>query len=410
VTTATKSALTRWPEPKLFRVIAWTCIVSGAVGIIMRLRMESSVGLTAGGTYAFGDDFICFWSGPRLALLGRFPEAYDFERFHQFAMSVLGGPIHMYHYDYPPSMALLMLPFALLPYVGGLAAWFFGGCLAFAAVVRKSWPIAGAGLRDPMLYALAMPALLMNALSGQTGAWTAGLLGGGLVLLERQPILAGVLLGLLSVKPQIALLLPVALLFGRQWRALASFVGVVAVLLTGSALAFGLDVWHGFFERVAVLRGPVLEDGAGLWHLFASVFVFVRHLPAPLPVAYAVQAAVSLAAVASVIVAWRSRASARHKNAVLVMAICFATPYILVYDLVVTALVPLWLYTEMQTHTRLRGRYRLAFALLILTPMISPGITQMTGINIGCLLLLPAAIAASYACRRSRAQSDWAVA
>ena len=69
---------------------------------------------------------------------------------------------------------------------------------------------------------LAAPAVFINAVGGQNGTWTAALFGGGLSLLERRPLLAGGLLGLLIYKPQLALLIPVALLAGRHWRAFAA--------------------------------------------------------------------------------------------------------------------------------------------------------------------------------------------
>ena len=65
--------------------------------------------------------------------------------------------------------------------------------------------------RGVLLLALASPAVLINAVGGQNGTWTAALLGGGLSLLERRPYLAGGLFGMMIYKPHLALLLPVAL-------------------------------------------------------------------------------------------------------------------------------------------------------------------------------------------------------
>jgi hypothetical protein len=58
-----------------------------------------------------------------------------------------------------------------------------------------------------------------QSVGGQNSTWTPGLFGGGLSLLERRPLLAGGLLGLLIYKLQLGLLIPVALLAGRHWRA-----------------------------------------------------------------------------------------------------------------------------------------------------------------------------------------------
>src|SRR5258706_16321345 len=90
--------------------------------------------------------------------------------------------------------------------------------------------------RGALLLALAAPAVFVNAVRGQNGTWTAALCGGGLSLLERRPLLAGGLLGLLIYKPQLGLLIPVALLAGRHWRASKG----VAVSLGERDVAY----WH----------------------------------------------------------------------------------------------------------------------------------------------------------------------
>ena len=83
------------------------------------------------------------------------------------------------------------------------------------------------------------------------------LLGGGLSLLERRPYLAGFLFGMMIYKPQLALLLPVALLGGRQWRAFAAASVTAGVLLAASALWFGTDVWAEYLRNVNVLRQAI---------------------------------------------------------------------------------------------------------------------------------------------------------
>ena len=108
---------------------------------------------------------------------------------------------------------------------------------------------------------------------------------------------------------------------------------------------FGLGPWRAYTDRVAALRQRVLEDGSGVWELFASVFVTVRQLPAPLPAAYAAQAVVALLAAAAVFLAWRRPVAPASRKAVLVACTLVATPYVQAYDLVAAALVPLWLWT-----------------------------------------------------------------
>src|SRR5258707_10279692 len=123
------------------------------------------------------------------------------------------------------------MPLGLMAYVPALLAWLAAGWYAFYRALRLAMPGQGT-----LLLALAAPAVFINAVGGQNGTWTAALFGGGLGLLERRPLLAGGLLGLLIYKPQLGLLIPVALLAGRHWRASKG----VAVSLGERDVAY----WH----------------------------------------------------------------------------------------------------------------------------------------------------------------------
>src|SRR5258706_6960278 len=103
--------------------------------------------------------------------------------------------------------------------------------------------------RGTLLLALAAPAVFINAVGGQNGTWTAALFGGGLGLLERRPLLAGGLLGLLIYKPQLGLLIPVALLAGRHLRAAAAAGAVARTLLMVCGIRVGAHVWAGNLRK-----------------------------------------------------------------------------------------------------------------------------------------------------------------
>jgi len=190
-----------------------------------------------------------------------------------------------YLYSYPPVLLLLTAPLALMPYVPALARVAGGGLVCFLSSTASGH----AGPKRAVLLALAAPAVFINAVGGQNGTWTAALFGGGLSLLERRPLLAGGLLGLLIYKPQLGLLIPMALLAGRHWRAFMTAAMVAGLLLAVSAVGFGTDVWSDYVRNLAVLRHMILENGTGVWYRFVSVFVAARRLGAPVETAYLVQ-------------------------------------------------------------------------------------------------------------------------
>src|SRR6185369_16944888 len=220
---------------------------------------------------------------------------------------------------------------------------------AFWRAFRLALPERGAGR-----FALATPAAFVNAYNGQNGCWTAALLGGGLCLLERRPGVAGALFGLLIYKPQLGLLIPLALIAGRQWRALAS-ASVTAVLLIALSLALvGPAVWADYLHHADLLRRMAIEHGAGVWHRTISVFVLTRHLGADVAAAYTVQALVAASAAAIVALAWWRDAPANMRYTLLVLGTFLATPYVQDYDLVVGAFVVVWLMAMSQAAPWLR--------------------------------------------------------
>jgi len=385
-------------RPWLLRGAALLWVALAAALLLDHFRAHLVVGLTAGdGKAAFGGDSINFWAGARLAIEGRLDVIYDFDRYHAFQTAVVGGPIHLYHYSYPPVALLLTWPLGLLSYPGAWAVWTLAGWVLFLLVMRRAWPPGPLRSLDALLFALAAPAVTMNVWTGQTGAWIAALIGGALMLLPRRPVLAGALLGLLVVKPQLAVLVPVALLAGRRWAALFACAGTAATLLLASVLLFGVEFWGAYLRRTEELRGWILEDGTGVRQLFTSVFATARGLSAPVGMAYALQAAATLIAAALVWIAWRRPAPQPARNAVLVLCTLLATPYVQVYDLVLVAFVPLWLLASLPEGDPRRTPVWLASVPLILCALVAPFVAVWTGFGPGPVLILPA-LAMAYLC------------
>lgn len=369
--------------PRLTPAIARSFAVVAIIVYLVDLLAQTRDHLSNGAERPFGDDFINYWSGAYLAWHGRVNEIYDFHAFHVFEQSVIGAPIQGYHYSYPPVLLLLTAPLAMLPYVPALFVWLGASWYAFYRALRLAMPEGGA-----LLFALASPAVLINALGGQNGAWTAALLGGGLGLIERRPLLAGSLLGLLIYKPQLGLLIPIALLAGRQWRTLVAAGVVAGGLLALSALYYGLDIWADYLRNLGLLRQAILEDGTGVWHRFVSVFVAARRLGAPVEIAYLIQIVSGVLACAAVAWVWWGRAPAGVKNAVLVLGTCLATPYLQDYDLVFGALVVAWLWQTCGSDVSAKTLL-ICSSLLLVLPLAASALAHPTGLALGPLFILP---------------------
>ena len=144
----------------------------------------------------------------------------------------------------------------MLPYAWSLLVWTVATFAAYLAVMWKIDPE-----RDSIWLAIAFPGALVNLTNGQNGFLTLGLLGAALLTLERRPILAGVLFGLMSYKPQYGLLVPIFLIATGRWRAIAAASVTVLLLAAMSLAIFGPQTWQAFFTSIAFTRHVVLKQG-----------------------------------------------------------------------------------------------------------------------------------------------------
>jgi hypothetical protein len=372
-------------EPTRLRRIAFAWLLAATIAACFHIWKETRVGLTDGIAHPLGEDFINFWAGAFLAAMGRADEVYDFAAFHSFQLAVAGGPIQVYHYSYPPVLLMICRPFALFSYVPAWILWSLSGWTAFAFAIHSHW-------RSPwaFLYALAVPATFINVLDGQNGLWTAAALGVGLALRQRRPVISGALFGLvLACKPQMGMLIPIALTAESNWRALSAALGSALLLVVATLPLYGWPLWSAYGERVAILRQVILENGE-TWPYMPSAFIMARHLQLSIEVSYAVQTAVALIAVIIVVVVWRRQTPEPLKKAVFVLCLLQTSPYLQNYDLAVCALVPCWLLEESQSPTSQRSFVCMASALLLLAPELVPQLAWLTGVGLGCLLSLPA--------------------
>jgi len=229
--------------------------------------------------------------------------------------------------------------------------------------------------------------VFVNLGHGHNGFLTAALFGFALVQLDRRPIVAGILFGLIAYKPQFGLLIPLVLAATGRWRSFAAAAATVAALAAITTVWFGADTWRAFFTFAEYTRSIVLETGETGWHKIQSVFSWARMWGAPVPLAYAVQGAVTLSVGAALIWLWRSPASFALKAAALCLATILATPYSLDYDLMVLA--PAIAFLTVDGIARGFAPWeKSALAFLWLVPLIARTFAQATLIPLGVIAML----------------------
>jgi alpha-1,2-mannosyltransferase len=339
-----------------------------------------------------GTDFSNVYAAGTYVLEGN-PDA-PFDSVQQYAreQAIFGTATQFYGWHYPPYFLFVAAALALLPYGLALAVW-QAVTLGLYLFAIRSILTASFGNRpsaitaDWLILALAFPAVLINIGHGQNGFLTAALLGGALLSLERRPLVAGILFGLLAYKPQFGLMIPIALAAGGYWRSIAAAAATVALLTIATTLAFGPQVWHAFIVGAEFTRSVVLEQGDTGWHKIQSVFSWARMWGAPVPLAYGIQSVASLALAVATAWLWRGTAPYPLKAAALCLAAILATPYTLDYDMMVLA--PAIAFLAADGMTRGFGPWqKTALAALWLVPLLARSFAQLTLVPLGVPVML----------------------
>lgn len=333
-----------------------------------------------------GADFIIFWGASSLGLHGHPADSYNASLLHQAQYDAIPGFKKVYPFFYPPTFYLLILPLALLPYF--VAFWSFV-LASLALYVSTFWSIC----KDRRaLWCLAgFPGLWINLGDGQNGFLTAVISAGALLSLPRQPEFAGVLIGLLCIKPQFAVLFPFVLILTGAWRSLLIAAATAATLSAVATAILGVRTLQAWFASLPFIR-TCLENGALPWIKMPTAFATLRLLHVPVPIAYAASAIVAVAAILLVLFVWHRSRIPGLRNAALMTGAFLVSPYAFDYDLAWLAFPIAWMGLEgVRTGWR-NGEREILCAAWLLPIAIAP-IARLTTLQIGPLVLLALLIA-----------------
>lgn len=326
--------------PIFFAHGGWRRAVLAAAAL--GLLAEAAIGLfmVRGGHVGaalLGRDFGTFWAAGHLLLSGAVGTVFHPAAIEHWITARFPFVHGVRLWSYPPSMALLVTPMGLVPPLAAWAAWQIAGLAALLGALRAVFGQAMLRRALPLLPVL--PAVWDNLLVGQNACFTGALIILGYGLLDRRQGVAGAAFGALTIKPQLGLLAPVALLAGRHWRAIAAAALVALLLAALSALLFP-GAWALFFRHVAPVMAARFRQVWGptpIQAYMASPFFAVVALGLPRGLAWLVQSMVSAIAVVAMARLWcapvapEARASRLLASAALGLA---ATPFALDYDAV----------------------------------------------------------------------------
>ncbi|MCB1539766.1 MAG: DUF2029 domain-containing protein [Rhodoblastus sp.] len=283
-----------------------------------------------------GTDFSNFWSASKLALMGEPAAAYDMARQYAIQKQEFGPQTGFYPFFYPPIYLLICYPLAALPYLTALAIWIAITGYAYQAVISR----IGEGAIG-LAAVLAYPAVFVTVGHGQNALLTTAILGAAALALDKRPIVAGVLLGLLAFKPHLAVVAPLALMVAGRWRAFAASAVAACALVALSLGLFGLDSWKAFLASAPAAKA-VLDDKLMDVEKLQSVFGAVRLLGGGADLAYIAQIVVALPVIGVLLFIARKSLSGEAIGALVATAAALTSPYFLDYDLALLAIPLAW--------------------------------------------------------------------
>jgi hypothetical protein len=293
----------------------------------------------------FITDFNAFYLAGKLALERKLAVAYDFQQMNQAQLDFYGIEGFL-PWSYPPPFDLIVALLAIPPI--GVASFLFSG-FSLLSYLHLLDQVAGGSRR--LIRFILLPTLLLNLTVGQNGLLTGMLLCSFCGLTLKRSPWAGIPLGLMIIKPHLAVGFVLFLLLARNGPTLRLAALTAGCFAGVSTWLLGPDVWfefaHGIRESASFLK-------AGVYPLFrmTSFFANIYTLTDNLALSQAIQAiSIALATVWIFLIYWL-KLSAREQLGMVALTSPFFSPYFYDYDLPIIGIGIALLYPAMTGHLK----------------------------------------------------------
>lgn len=301
-------------------------------------------------------DFDDFHLVARLLWLGEIRSAYHLPALSAFQKS-LSGLEGFLPWTYPPQFVLLLAPLAFFPL--GVAYLFFTG-ISFAAFLAVLKRISGTSFVPVLM--ITFPALLITIRCGQNGFVTGTLIGLACLGFAHRRSIAGLPLGLMIIKPHLAVAFALYAILNRRWGAVLTAASTVLLSVVVVTAMLGLGIWPAFFGGIRE-AGIFLSQGFYPLFRMVSLYAAFRAFGVPSALAMAIQLLAACLALAAVV--WASRRlAARQVLGVAAIASLLVSPYVYDYDMPIFAIGLALLHDDIVEFSSTRERFTI-YSLIV---------------------------------------------
>ncbi|MGY0575580.1 glycosyltransferase family 87 protein [Bradyrhizobium sp. RDM12] len=297
-----------------------------------------------------GTDFSAFYIVAQKVWLGEVDLTYRFQSFAAMQAKLAAGATSFMPWTYPPQFDLLLAPLALLP---DWAAYFMFTTLTLGAYLATLRVLAAKNFALALI--VTFPAIVVTIGSGQNGFLTGTLMGLVCINIERRPLVAGIALGAMIIKPHLAIAAGVYMLLTRRWTLVAA-AGVTFIL---SALVctmlFGPPIWGAWLEGVKE-AASFLEEGRYPLFRMISTYALLYPIGGSSTAAAWGQALTACFAMGILTLSVVKGPSPRFALGVAVLASVMISPYAYDYDLPIVGIALALLLPDLFACASLRER------------------------------------------------------
>ncbi len=287
-------------------------------------------------------DFANYWIAAKIIFEGDILSIFNQSDYIVHLKKEFGSQYPWHNWSYPPSFLLFIAPLYLFPYLVALPvfllstfALFFLGAKAFSREHNSRYLQTLSPWKTPVFAWLVIAPILSNILYTQNGFLTSGLMLLGLALRYKKPFLAGICIGLLTIKPQLGILIPFLLLFERNWTAIFSACLTSMFLVIASITIFGFEAWQNYIEITVPYQSLIMTTyGGGTEYLamMLSGFIGARNIGIEGAYSWALHSAFAIPALLLTFIVFYKSKDTQKRATTLVIATFIITPYAFNYD------------------------------------------------------------------------------